>query len=68
MMHVNLCTKLLMHVYVFVYLFQERSTFLAGDALRSANKFKALNETALFGYSCCHDFPGQFISLKHGER
>ncbi len=64
MMHVNLCTKLLMHVYVF----QECSTFVAGDALRSANKFKALDETALFGYSCCHDFPWRFISLKHGER
>jgi hypothetical protein len=41
---------------------------VAGDALRSANKFKALDETALFGYCCRHDFPGRFISLKHGER
>jgi hypothetical protein len=42
--------------------------FLAGSMLRSANRYKALDETAVFGYCCRHEFPHKFISLKHGER
>ena len=51
-----------------MYLSQECHNFLAGDKLRSANRYKALDETAVFGYTCRHEFPGRFISLKHGER
>lgn len=47
---------------------QECSDFLAGDALRSSNRYKALDETALFGCACRHEFPLMFINLKHGER
>ena len=41
---------------------------LQAMALRSASKFKALDETAIFGYCCRHDFPGWFITLKHRKR
>ncbi|CAI8049128.1 hypothetical protein GBAR_LOCUS27057, partial [Geodia barretti] len=44
------------------------SDFLAGDVLRSSNRYKALDETALFGCACRHEFPLMFINLKHGER
>ncbi len=36
--------------------------------LRSAKRYKALDETGVFGYCCRHEFPQKFISLKHGER
>ncbi|XP_064391176.1 uncharacterized protein LOC135338993 isoform X3 [Halichondria panicea] len=42
--------------------------FLAGSALRSANRYCALDETAVFGSACRHEFPLMFINLKHGER
>lgn len=42
--------------------------FLAGDALRSKSRFKALDETAIFGRACRHEFPKHFINLKHGEK
>ena len=42
--------------------------FLAGDVLRSFNRFKALDETALFGCGCRHEFPLMFVNLKLGER
>ena len=29
---------------------------------------KALDETALFGCGCRHEFPLMFVNLKHGER
>ena len=35
--------------------------------LRSASRYKALDETAVFGYACRHEFPGGFLNLKHGE-
>lgn len=44
------------------------SNFLAGDSLRSSRRYHALDETALFGCACRHEFPRLFISLKHGER
>ena len=44
------------------------SDFVAGSSLRSASRYTALDETALFGYCCRHEFPGRFINLKHGER
>ena len=31
-------------------------------------RYRALDETGLFGYGCRHEFPGRFINLKHGER
>lgn len=42
--------------------------FLAGDAMRSSTRYQALDETALFGASCHHEFPSLFCNLKHGER
>ena len=42
--------------------------FLAGHILRSSNRYKALDETAVFGCACRHEFPLMFINLKHGER
>ena len=42
--------------------------FLAGDALRSKARYSALDETAVFGSICRHQFPQRFFSMKHGER
>ena len=47
---------------------QACNDFLAGSMIRSASRYKALDETAVFGYCCRHEFPGKFINLKHGER
>lgn len=44
------------------------SDFLAGNTLRSLKRYKALDETALFGVACRHEFPAAFVNLKHGER
>ena len=44
------------------------SDFLAGDALRSSQRYHALDETAVLGTACRHEFPHMFINLKHGER
>ena len=44
------------------------SDFMAGDALRSSQRYYALDETALFGSACRHEFPHMFLNLKHGER
>ena len=41
---------------------------MAGDALRSSTRYHALDETALFGCGCRHEFPLMFFNLKHGER
>ncbi len=41
---------------------------MAGDALRSSSRYKALDETGLFGCACRHEFPVLFLDLKHGER
>ncbi len=41
---------------------------MAGDALPSNSRYRALDETAIFGCACRHDFPVKFINLKHGER
>ena len=51
-----------------LHYFQVCNNFLAGSMLCSAGRYKALDETAVFGYCCCHEFPGKFINLKHGER
>ena len=44
------------------------SDFKAGNALRSASRFHALDETAVFGCACRHEFPILFINTKYGER
>ena len=44
------------------------SDFVAGDALRSSQRYHSLDETALFGCACRHEFPLLFLNLKHGER
>ena len=41
---------------------------MAGDTLRSSQRYHALDETAVFGSACRHEFPHMFINLKHGER
>ncbi len=41
--------------------------FLAGDALRSKSRYAALDETAVFGSVCRHEFPQRFQRMKHGE-
>ena len=45
-----------------------RYVILAGDQLRSSRRYKALDETALFGCACPHEFPCLFINLRHGEK
>ena len=47
---------------------QECSSFLAGDALRSRTRFKALYETGVMGTICRHETPISFFNLHHGER
>jgi hypothetical protein len=47
---------------------KEYSDFLAGNPIRSSTRFRALDETALYGDSCCHEFPTLLCNLKHGER
>ncbi|XP_046864151.1 uncharacterized protein LOC124458102 isoform X3 [Xenia sp. Carnegie-2017] len=42
--------------------------FCAGNAVRSMNRYRALDETAIFGRGCRHEFPKKFLNLKHGER
>ena len=44
------------------------SDFKAGDVLRSRSRYCALDETAVFGAVCRHDFPLAMLNLKHGER
>ena len=36
--------------------------------LRSANRYKALDETGVFGSACRHEFLAKFLDMKHGER
>ena len=38
------------------------------EMLRSSTRFRALDETAVFGSACRHEFPALFLNLKHGER
>ena len=55
--------------WLFVVVFaQECNDVLAGNMLRSATRFRALDETALFGSACRHEFPAVFLNLKHEER
>ena len=52
----------------FIVYSQDCNNFLAGNMLRSNSRFRALDETALFGSACRHEFPAIFFNLKHGER
>jgi hypothetical protein len=36
--------------------------------LRSRSRFHALDETAVLGAVCRHDFPIRMLNLKHGEK
>ena len=47
---------------------QDCSNFVAGSMLRSSNRYKALDETGVFGSACRHEFPAKFLDMKHGER
>ena len=51
-----------------VFAMQMCSNFLAGDSLRSSRRYHTLDETAVFGSACRHEFPLFFVNLKHGER
>lgn len=53
---------------MYIISFQCCSQFLAGDAIRSKTRYRALDETAVFGSCCRHGCPRRFLSLKHGER
>ena len=44
------------------------NNFLAGDALRSKTRFKALDETGVMGAVCRREVPIRFFNLHHGER
>lgn len=51
-----------------IFLLQDCSDFLAGNALRSHGRFSALDETAMMGVVCRHEYPLCFINLYHGEK
>lgn len=57
-----------MIIIAMTYNLKDCHNFLAGDAMRSSTRYQALDETALFGASCHHEFPSLFCNLKHGER
>ncbi|XP_019857881.1 PREDICTED: uncharacterized protein LOC109586148 [Amphimedon queenslandica] len=44
------------------------SSFMAGNPMRSASRFHALDETGVLGCACRHEIPLMFLNLKHGER
>ena len=44
------------------------SDFLAGNSIQSSVRFAALDETAIFGCVCRHEFPLLFFNLRYGER
>ena len=44
------------------------SNFRAGDALHSRKRYKAFEETGIFGAICRHDIPWKMINLQYGER
>ena len=56
------------YVYKVLMILKDCHEFLAENAMRSSTRFRALDETALYGVSCCHEFPTLFCNLKHGER
>ena len=60
-----LCITMICNILIML---QACNDFLAGNMFRSAHRYSALDETALFGCACHHEFPGCFINLKHGER
>lgn len=56
------------YVYIVLMILKDCHEFLAGNAMRSSTRFRALDETALYGVSCRHEFPTLFCNLIHGER
>ena len=52
----------------FIVYSQDCNNFLAGNMLRSNSRFRALDETALFGSACRHEFPAIFLisSMERG--
>lgn len=44
------------------------SDFLAGNALQSNVRYSKLDETAVMGAACRHEYPLLFLNLRHGER
>ena len=47
-----------------VFAMQMCSSFLAGDSLRSSRRYHALDETAVFGSACRHEFPLFFVKWR----
>lgn len=67
--HHNIISKIsIIMIMIFIIKKSQCSDFLAGNVLRSSKRYKALDETALFGVACRHEFPVAFVNLKHGER
>ena len=56
------------HNHVCLCKLKECNQFLAGDALRSKSRYKALDETGVIGMVCRHEFPHKLLSMRHGER
>jgi len=58
-------------IYILFLVLEECSTFHAGEvssSLRSKGKNKLLDEKAVFGRVCRHDYPKGFLNIKYGER
>ena len=51
-----------------IFLHRHAVTSQREICLQSSSRYHALDETAVSGCSCRHDFPVYFINLKHGER
>ena len=68
--HVHYMCSLTLYVdsQYFLFLKQECNEFLAGNALRAKSRYHALDETAVIGMSCRHEFPQKFMSIHYGER
>lgn len=64
---IHSCISFFCMYSIIIVVYQCRD-FKAGSALRSNSRFHMLDETALFGSACRHEFPLVFLDLKHGER
>ena len=65
---IEITERILKNHYSREFSLKECHQFLAGDALKSRSRDAALDETAVLGTVCRHNFPQRFISMKHGER
>ena len=49
-------------------MYQECSTFIVGDAIRTRMRNAELHTRGVFGSVCRHEFPLLFMDMKHVER